>query len=121
MPLGPHFISSISLQPGASSPVKKTGSAVVRGVERRQSCGSGSGGVEHRETFCGGDDADNAWRWWLRQLRRGGDYAFAAWAAVVWRWRYVQIGDGASLVAMSTSAGSGGRPPSANLTLQLKV
>uniref|UniRef100_A0A0E0FHL3 BHLH domain-containing protein n=1 Tax=Oryza nivara TaxID=4536 RepID=A0A0E0FHL3_ORYNI len=32
-----------------------------------------------------------------------------------------QIGDGASLVAMSTSAGSGGRPPSANLTLQLKV
>ncbi|BAD72431.1 basic helix-loop-helix protein-like [Oryza sativa Japonica Group] len=31
-----------------------------------------------------------------------------------------QIGDGASLVAMSTSAGSGGRPPSANLTLQLK-
>ncbi|XP_006645600.2 uncharacterized protein LOC102700011 [Oryza brachyantha] len=32
-----------------------------------------------------------------------------------------QIGDGASLVAMSTSAGSGGRPPRANLTLQLKV
>ncbi|XP_052153145.1 putative transcription factor bHLH041 isoform X2 [Oryza glaberrima] len=32
-----------------------------------------------------------------------------------------QIGDGASLVAMSTSAGSGGRPPSANLTLQLKL
>uniref|UniRef100_A0A0E0JF67 BHLH domain-containing protein n=1 Tax=Oryza punctata TaxID=4537 RepID=A0A0E0JF67_ORYPU len=31
-----------------------------------------------------------------------------------------QIGDGASLVAMSTSAGSGGRPPRANLTLQLK-
>ncbi|KAG8045582.1 hypothetical protein GUJ93_ZPchr0008g13138 [Zizania palustris] len=32
-----------------------------------------------------------------------------------------QIGDGASLVAMSTSAGSGGRPPRANLTLQIKV
>ncbi|KAL5228069.1 hypothetical protein ABZP36_016334 [Zizania latifolia] len=31
-----------------------------------------------------------------------------------------QIGDGASLVAMSTSAASGGRPPRANLTLQLK-
>ncbi|KAG8052833.1 hypothetical protein GUJ93_ZPchr0001g32140 [Zizania palustris] len=32
-----------------------------------------------------------------------------------------QIGHGASLVAMSTSAASGGRPPRANLTLQLKV